>query len=69
MGEFVNWHVARSPPLANSPIHRFTNFRGGEGRIRTFEAAGATDLQSAAFDRFATSPDNLIKDCRALLPR
>ena len=29
---------------------------GGEGRIRTFEAAGATDLQSAAFDRFATSP-------------
>ncbi len=29
---------------------------GGEGRIRTFEGAGATDLQSAAFDRFATSP-------------
>ena len=29
---------------------------GGEGRIRTFEAAWATDLQSAAFDRFATSP-------------
>jgi hypothetical protein len=29
---------------------------GGEGRTRTFEAAGATDLQSAAFDRFATSP-------------
>jgi hypothetical protein len=29
---------------------------GGEGRIRTSEAAGATDLQSAAFDRFATSP-------------
>ena len=29
---------------------------GGEGRIRTFEAAGATDLQSVAFDRFATSP-------------
>src|SRR5262249_14520911 len=28
----------------------------GEGRIRTSEAAGATDLQSAAFDRFATSP-------------
>ena len=28
----------------------------GEGRIRTFEAARATDLQSAAFDRFATSP-------------
>ena len=29
---------------------------GGEGRIRTFEGAGPTDLQSAAFDRFATSP-------------
>ena len=29
---------------------------GGEGRIRTFEATGATDLQSVAFDRFATSP-------------
>ena len=29
---------------------------GGEGRIRTSEAAWATDLQSAAFDRFATSP-------------
>jgi hypothetical protein len=29
---------------------------GGEGRIRTSEAAGATDLQSAAFDRSATSP-------------
>ena len=29
---------------------------GGEGRIRTSEGAGPTDLQSAAFDRFATSP-------------
>ena len=28
----------------------------GEGRTRTFEGAGPTDLQSAAFDRFATSP-------------
>jgi hypothetical protein len=28
----------------------------GEGRIRTSEATGATDLQSVAFDRFATSP-------------
>ncbi len=32
---------------------------GGEGRIRTFEAAGATDLQSVAFDRFATSPESV----------
>ena len=34
---------------------------GGEGRIRTSEAARATDLQSAAFDRFATSP---ARSCR-----
>ena len=33
-----------------------TRTNGGEGRTRTFEAARATDLQSAAFDRFATSP-------------
>ena len=33
---------------------------GGEGRTRTFEAARATDLQSAAFDRFATSPIILL---------
>ena len=47
-----------------SPPPRVANFRnslrwakvGGEGRTRTFEAARATDLQSAAFDRFATSP-------------
>ncbi len=29
---------------------------GGEGRIRTSEAAWATDLQSVAFDHSATSP-------------
>ncbi len=29
---------------------------GGEGRIRTSEATRATDLQSVAFDRSATSP-------------
>ena len=34
----------------------FLFISGGEGRTRTFEAARATDLQSAAFDRFATSP-------------
>ena len=39
---------------------------GGEGRIRTFEAAGATDLQSVAFDRFATSPKLF---CRLPSPR
>lgn len=38
---------------------------GGEGRIRTFEAARATDLQSAAFDRFATSPTFCCMECAA----
>jgi hypothetical protein len=46
-------HVARLPGRS-SPAGRAE--AGGEGRIRTSEAAGATDLQSAAFDRFATSP-------------
>ena len=36
---------------------------GGEGRTRTFEAARATDLQSAAFDRFATSPIVCVECC------
>ena len=37
---------------------------GGEGRIRTSEAAWATDLQSVAFDRSATSPDLLPDSVR-----
>ena len=41
-------------PVAPHPQRRAK--AGGEGRIRTSEAAWATDLQSAAFDRFATSP-------------
>ena len=40
---------------------------GGEGRTRTFEAARATDLQSAAFDRFATSPTICVWNSRVLL--
>ena len=54
-----------SPPAASRP-HRPTGQApqhapcraqaGGEGRIRTSEAARATDLQSVAFDRSATSP-------------
>ena len=39
---------------------------GGEGRTRTFEAARATDLQSAAFDRFATSPTMCVFWIRCL---
>jgi hypothetical protein len=45
------WPVNRSGERSE----RFAKV-GGEGRTRTFEAARATDLQSAAFDRFATSP-------------
>ena len=30
--------------------------RGGWGRIRTFEGARPTDLQSVLFDRFSTHP-------------
>ena len=57
---------ARSP----SAFARFARLRrgslrsprakaGGEGRIRTSEATWATDLQSVAFDRSATSPNLL----------
>ena len=46
-----HWLARRSSPA----VHRRAK-EGGEGRTRTFEAARATDLQSAAFDRFATSP-------------
>ena len=49
--------VASPMPLAASPVSLAARAKvGGEGRTRTFEAARATDLQSAAFDRFATSP-------------
>ena len=42
---------------------------GGEGRIRTSEAAGAADLQSAAFDRSATSPRHPLLRSVASTPR
>jgi hypothetical protein len=45
------------PAVARSPSGEKD---GGEGRTRTFEAARATDLQSAAFDRFATSPASCV---------
>ena len=45
--------AARRRPLL-VPLRRAE--AGGEGRIRTSEAARATDLQSVAFDRSATSP-------------
>src|SRR4051812_12072805 len=46
------WLATRSPRSAK----RNGGKGGGEGRTRTFEGARPTDLQSAAFDRFATSP-------------
>ena len=39
---------------------------GGEGRTRTFEGARPTDLQSAAFDRFATSPMRCVDETAPL---
>jgi hypothetical protein len=45
---------SQTRPATSEP--RSGESSGGEGRIRTFEATGATDLQSVAFDRFATSP-------------
>ena len=50
-----------TPKLAAQPRAK----AGGEGRTRTFEAARATDLQSAAFDRFATSPVVCVMETRA----
>ena len=52
--------ASQTRPATSEP--RSGESSGGEGRIRTFEATGATDLQSVAFDRFATSPN-----CRSLV--
>src|SRR5262249_32692286 len=43
-------------PLSYSRKSSLHQAVDGEGRTRTFEGARPTDLQSAAFDRFATSP-------------
>ena len=49
---------SRVPPNASARQTSLTRRAksGGEGRIRTSEATWATDLQSVAFDRSATSP-------------
>ena len=55
-------HVCRELRWAS-----FANFRakdGGQGRIRTFVATGATDLQSVAIDRSATCPYFLSRSAR-----
>ncbi len=41
--------------------HRQDSIGGGQGRIRTSEGARPTDLQSVAFDRFATCPTGLMQ--------
>ena len=65
--------LRRNMATFRPPPRRFgtTGTNGGEGRIRTSEAARATDLQSAAFDRFATSPmsGGIDADSRALALR
>src|SRR5262252_6468502 len=49
--------LAPAKPVQLKPTRRMrVRKAGGEGRTRTFEGARPTDLQSAAFDRFATSP-------------
>src|ERR1017187_1517641 len=41
--------------------HRQDSIGGGQGGIRTSEGARPTDLQSVAFDRFATWPTGLMQ--------
>src|SRR3954469_21053275 len=57
----VLYSLARHPGWPAAAARRTGRAKnGGEGRARTFEAARATDLQSAAFDRFATSPASCV---------
>src|SRR5205823_15111617 len=60
----TNSHRHWLVPPSSLEFHRRAK-EGGEGRTRTFEAARATDLQSAAFDRFATSPTVCLIGIRA----
>ena len=57
--------LAMSEPFGSPMGELKGESNGGEGRTRTFEAARATDLQSAAFDRFATSPTFCCMECAA----
>src|SRR5262245_41676000 len=60
----LRWTSRSSPGRATFRARRTRAKVGGEGRTRTFEAARATDLQSAAFDRFATSPAVCVLETR-----
>ena len=50
-----SWHTRFPQTQKNGPCVPFFCVCG-PGRIRTCEAARAGDLQSPAFDRFATDP-------------
>ena len=54
--ELYQLSYTRLAPTSRAPSPRTSLRLGGEGRIRTFEGRGPSDLQSDAFDRFATSP-------------
>ena len=54
--ELYQLSYARLAPDSRLLSPRESRRLGGEGRIRTFEGRGPSDLQSDAFDRFATSP-------------
>ena len=66
-GQSAAFYIAwsrRYSAASRSPLAIGRAKVGGEGRTRTFEAARATDLQSAAFDRFATSPTAVCVETR-----
>ncbi len=48
--------VTSSLPRMRSNQLSYAGGHGGEGRIRTFEGVQPTDLQSAPFNHFGTSP-------------
>ena len=54
--ELYQLSYARLAPTPRRLSPRGQRPDGGERRIRTFEGPGPSDLQSDAFDRFATSP-------------
>src|SRR5690349_19691613 len=53
------WKAGTLPAELHPPDGTPMLRAGGEGRVRTFVAQGATDLQAVAFGRFATSPSLL----------
>ncbi len=56
LGRLMLYQLSYSRPRLLHRQPRRRDGDGGEGRIRTSEGLRPADLQSAAFDRFATSP-------------